>query len=86
MTMESVLKKLESRIEEFVGAYGATTARVSELEAKVKDMERQLADSSELVEKIASLEAQRDELGQRLEKVLGRIDDALADAADGSKA
>jgi chaperonin cofactor prefoldin len=86
MTMESVLKKLESRIEEFVGAYGATTARVSELEAKVKDMERQLADSSELVEKIASLEAQRDELGQRLEKVLGRIDDALADAADGGKA
>jgi chromosome segregation ATPase len=83
--MESVLKKLESRIEEFVGAYGATTARVSELEAKVSDMEKQLSDSSELVEKIKSLEAQRDELGQRLEKVLGRIDDALADAAGGSK-
>jgi chaperonin cofactor prefoldin len=84
--MESVLKKLESRIEEFVGAYGATTARVSELEAKVSDMEKQLSDSSELVEKIKSLEAQRDELGQRLEKVLGRIDDALADAAEGRKA
>ena len=84
--MESVLKKLESRIEEFVGAYGATTARVSELETKVKDMEKQLSDNSDLVEKIKSLEAQRDELGQRLEKVLGRIDDALADVAEGSKA
>jgi uncharacterized protein involved in exopolysaccharide biosynthesis len=84
--MESVLKKLESRIEEFVGAYGATTARVSELEAKVKDMEKQLSDSSELVAKITSLEAQRDQLGQRLEKVLGKIDDALADAAKGAKA
>ncbi len=84
--MESVLKKLESRIEEFVGAYGATTARVSELEAKVKDMEKQLSDSSELVAKITSLETQRDQLGQRLEKVLGKIDDALADAAKGTKA
>jgi chromosome segregation ATPase len=83
--MESVLKKLESRIEEFVGAYGATTARVSELEAKVKDMEKQLSGSSELVAKITSLEAQRDQLGQRLEKVLGKIDDALADAAAGTK-
>ena len=86
MKMESVLKKLESRIEEFVGAYGATTARVSELEAKVKDMEKQLSDNSELVEKIKSLETQRDELGRRLEKVLGRIDDALADAAEGGEA
>jgi uncharacterized protein involved in exopolysaccharide biosynthesis len=86
MTMESVLKKLESRIEEFVGAYGATTARVSELEAKVKDMESQLSDSSELAGKIASLEAQREELSQRLEKVLGRIDDALADTAGDTKA
>ena len=86
MKMESVLKKLESRIEEFVGAYGATTARVSDLEAKVKDMEKQLSDNSELVEKIKSLETQRDELGQRLEKVLGRIDDALADAAEGGEA
>lgn len=85
MKMESVLKKLESRIEEFVGAYGATTARVSELEAMVKDMDKQLSDNSELVEKIKSLETQRDELGQRLEKVLGRIDDALADAAEGGE-
>jgi chromosome segregation ATPase len=85
MTMESVLKKLESRIEEFVGAYGATTARVSELEAKVKDLEKQLSESSELVAKIESLEAQRAELGQRLERVLGKIDEALADAAAGTK-
>ncbi len=84
MTMESILKKLESRIEEFVGAYGATTARVSELEAKVKKLEKQISNSKEMTEKLASFEKQRDELGQRLEKVLTKIDGALESAPSGS--
>jgi len=83
--MESILKKLESRIEEFVGAYGATAARVSELEAKVKELEKQIGDNRTLTEKLAVLEKQRDQLGRRLEKVLTTIDDALSDTADGSK-
>lgn len=80
MALESVLKKLESRIEEFVEAHQTATARVAELEARVAELEEQLGGAGELDEKVAQLEAQREELGARLEKVLEALDGALASA------
>jgi chromosome segregation ATPase len=80
MTMESVLKKLESRIEEFVEAHTTNTTRISELEAEVAELEGKLAAGSDLADKVQLLEAQRDQLAQRLEKVLATIDGALGAA------
>jgi predicted nucleic acid-binding Zn-ribbon protein len=85
MAMESVLKQLESRIEELIEAYqGATDrsteleARVAELEAKLAETETRLTDESAAGERVKALESQRDELAGRLEKVLGLIDGVLA--------
>jgi chaperonin cofactor prefoldin len=85
MSMESVLKKLESKIEEFVEAHGAATERVSELEGRVEELEGQLAEGSELADRVKSLEGQRDQLAKRLEKVLATIDDALGKAGKDTK-
>ncbi len=91
MAMESVLKQLEARIEELVGAYRAAVDRAAELETRVGELEAQrdelegrLAGESETGERVATLERQRDELAGRLEKVVGVIDDALkaVDTAD----
>jgi DNA repair ATPase RecN len=73
MSLDSVLKKLESRIEEFVEAHQTATARIAELEG-------QLGGSGELEAKIAKLESQREELAERLGKVLGVLDKALSSA------
>jgi len=73
MSLDSVLKKLESRIEEFVEAHQAATARIAELEG-------QLGGNGELEAKIAKLESQREELAERLGKVLGVLDKALSSA------
>jgi chromosome segregation ATPase len=80
MAMESVLKKLESKVEEFVEAHRVAAARVSELEARVAELEGQLEDSSKLTDKIKDLEASRSQLSERLEKVLETIDGALGKA------
>jgi len=80
MALESVLKKLESRIEEFAEAHQKATTRVAELEARVAELEEQLGGSGELDEKVAQLESQREELVKRLEKVLGVLDSALESA------
>jgi len=73
MSLDSVLKKLESRIEEFVEAHQTATARIAELEG-------QLGGSGELEAKIAKLESQREELAERLGKVLGVLDKARSSA------
>jgi FtsZ-binding cell division protein ZapB len=79
MTMDSVLKKLESRIEEFVQTYQKATERIAELESKVAELEAGAGAQTELSDKIESLESQRAEMAERLEKVLGAIDSALED-------
>ena len=77
MAMDAVLKEHESRIEELVKAYqGAKTAE-SNLAAKVEKLEAQLKSDSELGERVAELEKQRDDLGKRLTKVLSLIDGTL---------
>jgi seryl-tRNA synthetase len=81
MTMDSALKKLESRIEEFVEAHRVNTARISELEAEVVELEGRMAASSDLADKVQLMEAQRDQLAKRLEKVLVTIDNALGEVA-----
>ena len=77
MALDSVLKQLETKIEELVAAYGETTAREQELAAKLEQAESRLTDDAEAKERITALEKQRDELTTRLEKVLERIDSTL---------
>jgi len=77
MSMDSVLKKLESRIEEFTQAHKKATDRVAELEARVEELEGEVGGSQDLTKKVEDLEAQRAEMADRLEKVLGAIDSAL---------
>ena len=84
MAMESVLKDLESRIEELVEAYRGAEARSGELETKVGDLETEvtelkakLENSTDANKRVAALEKQRDDLATRLEKVVGLIDGVL---------
>lgn len=77
MTMESTLKKLESRIEELIQAHQKSTARVAELEAEVAELNQKLGGSDDLGERVQELEAQRAQIADRLDKVLGAIDSAL---------
>ena len=84
MAMESVLKDLESRIEELVEAYRGAEARSGELETKVGDLETEVTElkakletSTDANKRVAALEKQRDELATRLEKVVGLIDGVL---------
>ena len=75
--MDAVLKELESRIEELVKAYQTAKAAESKLAAEVEKLEAQLRSDSDLGERVAELEKQRDDLGKRLTKVLSLIDDTL---------
>jgi len=84
MAMESVLKDLESRIEELVEAYrGAETrsgeleTKVSELEAEITELNGKLTSSTDANDRVTELEKQRDNLAERLEKVVGLIDGVL---------
>ena len=79
MTMESTLKKLESRIEEFIKAHQKASARIAELEKQVANLEKKAGGSDDLADKVKALEAQRTETADRLEKVLGAIDSALSE-------
>ena len=76
--MDAVLKELESRIEELVKAYQTAKTAESEAAAKIEKLEAQLKSESELGERVAELEKQRDDLGKRLAKVLSLIDGTLA--------
>lgn len=80
MSMDAVLKQLESRIEEMVEAYREAKKREAELASRVQELESQVASGSEAGERVAALEKQRDELGKRLEKVLTLIDGTLEKA------
>jgi FtsZ-binding cell division protein ZapB len=82
MAMESILERLETRIEQLVEAHEAARSRTAELEQRVEELEAELAERSEASERAAELESQRAELAERLEKVLGRIDEALEQAGD----
>jgi len=91
MAMESVLKQLETRIEELVEAYGGAVSHSAELEAKVDEFETEinelktrLSSESDASDRVTSLERQRDELAVRLEKVLGLIDGVLGSDATSS--
>ena len=59
MAMDAILKKLESRIEEFAQTHKKANDRVAELEARVEELEGQLGGSDELDEKVRELEPQR---------------------------
>ena len=82
MAMDSVLKQLESRIEELIEAYGAATKKSSELEARVKELEGKMASETDLSDKVAELEKQRGDLTTRLEKVLSLVDGTLEKVSD----
>jgi chromosome segregation ATPase len=86
MAMESVLKQLETRIEELVESYRDAVTRSTELEAKldvcateIDELKTELAGSSSANERVETLERERDELAARLEKVLGLIDGVLGE-------
>jgi chaperonin cofactor prefoldin len=83
MAMETVLKKLESRIEELVAAYQQATSRTTELESRVAELEQQAAASGDAADRVAALEEQREKLAARLEGVLSSIDAALGEADAG---
>ena len=78
MAMDAVLKELESRIEELVKAYQTAKTSESKLAAKIEKLEAQLNSNSDLSDRVAELEKQRDDLGKRLTKVLSLIDGTLA--------
>ncbi len=81
MAMETILDRLENRIDEIIKAYDSSNQRAAELEERVAELEQQLQhqsqEGSEAGERISQLESQRDELSTRLEKVLTVIDAAL---------
>ncbi|MCU0303346.1 MAG: hypothetical protein MUC56_04745 [Thermoanaerobaculales bacterium] len=79
MAMESVLKQLESKIEELVAAYRDAVDRAAEGETRIAELEAKLAGTSEVKDRLAELETQRDALAARLEKVLGLIDGVLGE-------
>lgn len=78
MAMDTVLKQLESKIEELVKAYRKVSKSEAELTVKVKELEAKAASDTEMSSRCETLEKQRDELGKRLEKVLTLIDDTLS--------
>ena len=80
MAMDTVLKQLESKIEELVKAYQKVSKNEATLTAKVEELEEKAASDSEMSSRCKALEEQRDELGKRLEKVLTLIDDTLTKA------
>lgn len=86
MAMENVLQQLEERTEQLIAAYRNEAARaagleseVAELRGKVSELESKLADGSDVEARVKELEGQRDQLADRLEKVLGLIDGVLSD-------
>jgi chaperonin cofactor prefoldin len=78
MAMDTVLKQLESRIEELVKAYQTASANEVKLAARVEELEGKIAAASEASSRCEALEKQREELGKRLEKVLSLIDGTLS--------
>jgi predicted nucleic acid-binding Zn-ribbon protein len=82
MSMETVLKQLESKIDELVGAYTVARGRTEELERRVAELEGRLSALAEVEERANAMEAQRRELAERLHRVVTTVDRALG-AAEG---
>lgn len=78
MAMDTVLKQLETKIEELLKSYQATKKNEIKLAARVEELEGKIASNSEMSARCKALEEQRDELGKRLEKVLSLIDSTLS--------
>jgi len=78
MAMDTVLKQLETKIEELLKSYQATKKNEIKLAARVEELEGKIASDSEMSARCKALEKQRDELGKRLEKVLSLIDATLS--------
>jgi len=78
MAMDTVLKQLETRIEELLKSFQATRKNEIKLAAKVEELEGKVASDSEVDARCKALEEQRDALGKRLEKVLAQIDSTLS--------
>jgi FtsZ-binding cell division protein ZapB len=77
MPMETVLQKLEAKVEEFIEAHQKAASRVEELEARVAELEGQVDQAGAADSRIEELETQRDQMAERLEKVLAHIDSVL---------
>ena len=82
MAMETVLKQLESKIDELVEAYGASRARVVELGQRVAELEGRLGSLAEAEGRVSSREGQRQALAERLHRVVATIDRALGAQQD----
>ena len=78
MAMDTVLKQLETKIEELLKSFQATKKNENKLAARVEELEGKIASDSEMSARCKALEEQRDELGKRLEKVLSLIDATLS--------
>jgi len=82
--METILRQLERRTDQLIEKYSSASTRVTELEGRVQELEEQVSADSQAQERIRSLEQQRDELGERLRKVLDLIDGVLDSGDDDS--
>jgi chaperonin cofactor prefoldin len=78
MAMDTVLKQLESKIEDLVKAYQKAAKNEATLTARIEELEAKAATDSDMTSRCKALEKQRDDLGKRLEKVLSLIDDTLS--------
>lgn len=78
MAMDTVLKQLETKVEELLKSYQATRKNEIKLAARVEELEGKVASDSEMSARCKALEEQRDALGTRLEKVLSLIDSTLS--------
>jgi len=68
-----VFNALEERIEKVIAAYSQARARIVELEEENGRLRDGSQDSQGLTGRVAELEAERDEVRQRLEKVLAAL-------------
>ena len=62
--MDAVLNDLESRIEELVKAYQQAKKSESELVARLEKLESKIESDSDLGQRVAELEKQREDLGK----------------------
>jgi len=65
-----VFHALEERVEKVIEAYGQARTRVAELEKENRSLKEGSQGSEELQARVAELEAERDQVRARLEKVL----------------
>lgn len=68
-----VFLALEERVEKLIEAYGQARTRAAELEEENRSLRDGSLGSEELRNRVAELEADRDQVRQRLEKVLASL-------------